>query len=316
MSYNSSTSRTDANALIPIEDASEIIKGMTEKSKALALMKNVKMSSKQKRMPVLSALPTAYFVNGDTGLKRTTKLSWENKFLEAEEIAVIVPVPEAVLDDSEYDIWGEARPLVEEAFASVLDNAIFFGINRPTSWALSVIEHAASAGHSIVRGAIVGQDLAGDVNDTMALVEADGFDVNGFVADTTLKSDLRGLRDDNGQFIYQPSMVAGTPSALFGEQIEYVKGDAFDNSEADLLAGDWTSGIVGIRQDLTYKLLDQAVITDDSGNIIYNLAQQDMVAMRVVARFAWQIANPIRRRNTNAATRSPFSVLRPVGWTP
>ena len=34
------------------------------------------MSAKFKKQPVLSALPVAYFVNGDTGLKQTTEAAW------------------------------------------------------------------------------------------------------------------------------------------------------------------------------------------------------------------------------------------------
>lgn len=316
MPYNSITDRTDALALIPEEVSRAIIQGVADKSVALSLMRQVKMSRKLTRMPVLSALPTAYFVSGDTGLKQTTELAWQNKYLTAEEIAVIVPVPEAVIDDADYDIWAEAGPLLEEAVASALDAAILFGTNKPASWADSVEDFAAAAGSTIVRGAVVGQDLAEDINQVMALVEADGFDVNGFAARKALKASLRGLRSATEKIpIFSPSLVAGTPSTLYGEPIEYVKNSsAWDAARADLLAGDWSKGIIGVRQDFTFKLLDQAVITDNTGAVIYNLAQQDMVAMRVVARYAWQVANPVTRANQTESTRSPFAVLRPTGF--
>lgn len=316
MPYDSITDRNDAVALIPEEVSREIIKGVADKSVALSLMKQVPMSRKLYRMPVLSALPTAYFVSGDTGLKQTADLAWQNKYLTAEELAVIVPVPEAVIDDADYDIWGEARPLLEEAIASALDAAVLFGTNKPASWAESVEDFAAAASNAFVRGSVAGQDLAEDINAVMALVEADGYDVTGFVARKALKASLRGLRSATEKLpIFSPSLTAGTPGALYGEPIEYVKNNsAWDSARADLLAGDWSKGIIGVRQDFTFKHLDQAVITDASGNIVYNLAQQDMVAMRVVARYAWQVANPVNRANTTEATRSPFAVLRPTGF--
>ena len=67
--------------------------------------------------------------------------------------------------------------------------------------------------------------------------------------------------------------------------------------------------MLGVRQDMTWKLLDQAVIQDNTGAVIYNLAQQDMVAMRVVMRVGWQVANAINYQNSNSTTRYPAATL-------
>src|SRR3972149_3889688 len=132
--YNSLTSRTDTGALIPEDVSREIIKGTTERSMALQLFRHHTMSRAQQRIPVLSVLPYAYWVQGDTGLKQTSEVNWTNKYLDAEELAVIVPIPEKVLDDVDYDLWAEIKPLLEEAIAMALDDAIFFGTNKPASW--------------------------------------------------------------------------------------------------------------------------------------------------------------------------------------
>ena len=78
---------------------------------------------------------------------------------------------------------------------------------------------------------------------------------------------------------------------------------------AELIGGDFSEGIVGIRKDITYKVLDQAVIQDGSGTIIYNLAQQDMVALRVTTRLAWQVKNVINYDQQTEASRYPFGIL-------
>ena len=310
MPFNNLTDRNDAAALIPEDVSREIIQGLPAESVALSKMRQARMSTKQQRMPVLSVLPTAYFVNGDTGLKQTTEQNWDNKFLVAEELACIVPIPEAVLDDSDYDIWGEIKPRIAEAMGAVIDAAVLFNVNKPASWATAIVPAAIAAGNNLRRGSVVGQDLAGDISGVMTLVEDDGFDVNGFTALKRIKGALRGLRTSDGALLFQPTLQAGTPDTVYGEQIHYAQNGAFDATAAQLIAGDWTQAIVATRQDITYKMLDQAVITDNAGAIIYNLAQQDMVALRVVMRLAYQVPNPINRHNSTAS-RFPFAVLQP-----
>ena len=120
--------RSDAESLIPEQVSKEIIQGAVEHSAVLSQFRKLpNMTSKTLSMPVLDMLPVAYFVNGDNGNKQTTKMQWDKKRLYAEEIAVIVPIPEAVLDDAEYDIWGEVKPRLYEAFGKKIDGAVLFG---------------------------------------------------------------------------------------------------------------------------------------------------------------------------------------------
>ena len=96
--------RTGAESLIPVEESKEIIQGVVTSSAVLSRgRKLANMSSKTYKMPVLDMLPIAYFVDGDNGAKKTTKQAWDKKIITAEEIAVIVPIPESVLDDSDYE---------------------------------------------------------------------------------------------------------------------------------------------------------------------------------------------------------------------
>lgn len=108
--YTSVIDRSDVGALIPEDVSRTIIQGLPASSVALTSFRRATMSRAQQRLPVLSVLPVAYWVDGDTGLKQTTEQNWANKYLDARELAVIVPIPQAVLDDADFDIWGEVRP--------------------------------------------------------------------------------------------------------------------------------------------------------------------------------------------------------------
>jgi HK97 family phage major capsid protein len=312
MPYNNLVSRTSAQALIPEVVSNDILGGLTNDSAALGMFRQVRMATNQTRMPVLSALPTAYFVNGDTGLKQTTQVDWSNKFLNVEELATIVPIPEAVFDDTNFDVWANIRPLLSDAIARALDAAVFFGTNKPASWAPAIVTDATSAGNVVNRSVGTPRTdkagLAGYFSDAFALVEGDGFAVNGIAANTIYKGLLRNTRDANGNLLAEVS-----PSSVYGEQVLYpMRGlwPAPATGAAEAVVGDFSQAILGIRQDITYKVITEGVIQDNTGVIQYNLPQQDMIALRVVFRCAFQTANTINYDNPTAGTRYPFAVIK------
>lgn len=303
--------KADALALLARQDINEIITPATSSSVALASFRTIRMSAGTARMPVLAALPTAGFVSqydstADPvvqGKKPTSKVSWTNKELVAEEIAVIVPVHENILDDSNFDIWGEVRPLVAQEFGRVLDDAIFFGTNKPATWLdPALIPGAIAAGNEVVEG--TGEDLAEDFNQAFGEVEDDGFDVNAAYTGRFLRRELRGLRDDVGQPIYLDALRSdGGTASIYGQDLHYFTRGGWDRDEATALVGDKSAVVLGIRQDMQVKLLDQATV----GGI--NLAEQDMVALRFKFRVAFATAYSTAG---GSSTDYPFAVITPA----
>ena len=324
--YDNTVGRSDIAGVIPEDVSSEIIQSATQASAVLSVFPSIRMSQKTRRLPVLAALPTAYWIDGDsdpssdTGLKKTTKMAWDKKYITAEELAVIVPVPEAVLDDSTFDIFGEVRPRLAEAMARKIDGAVFSGLDAPASWGgngfLGLGPSADAAGNDAVLGTAA-QHMGGtaeDLNQLFASVEADGFDVNFVAAERTFRATLRSARDTLGQKLAD---ISPEGDSVMGVPVKWVIPHTLDDSGDGFLAvaGDRGQGILGIRQDLQYKLLTEAVIQEANGDIAYNLAQQDMVALRVTFRVGFQVANPVTLSNEGNptdphTTRYPFAVLK------
>ena len=308
------TARTDLSGLIPEPVTREIIQGVTEGSAVLQMGRRLpNMTSKTQTMNVLDMLPTAYFVNGDTGMKQTTKMKWDKKKIYAEEIAVIVPIPEAVLDDADYDIWGEVRPRLVEAFGKVIDGAILFGTNKPTSWRDSVLETCTKAGSVVAATPYIYDDLLAE-GGVIAKVEESGYLVNGIMSAIQMRAKLRGLKDQGGSPIFKTDMQGATPYALDGSPMYFPRNGAFDASKALMIAGDWNELVYSIRQDITFKIFDQGIVQDPSDNsIAYNLMQNDMIALRAVMRLGWEIPNPKTAYNDTLSKYCPFAVYAPAG---
>ena len=313
--------RSALSGLIPEPVTREIMQGAIAESAVLRMGRRLaNMSSKTQTINVLDALPSAYFVNGeatDSGAgdawKQTTKMAWDKKKIYAEEIAVIVPIPEAVLDDADYDIWGEVRPRLTEAFGKVIDAAILFGTNKPSTWRNGVVPSAIAAGNGVPVGTSVFDDIMGE-NGMIAKVELDGFNPNGVMSAIQMRGKLRGLKDTTGQPIFKSDMQGATRYGLDGMDMYFPMNGAFDPTQAQMIVGDWSQLVYAIRQDMTFKIFTEGVIQDPTTKAItYNLMQNDMVALRAVMRLGWEIANPINAYNADITNPFPFSVYGKAG---
>ena len=312
--FNDLITRSDVP--IPTEEVGELLKVMPEESILLKRARRQPMSTKTVKQTIMTTFPDAYWVDGDTGLKQTTKQSFSQPTMTAEELAVIAVVPDAVIDDSSLPIWATLRPYLAEAIGKKVDQAAIYGIDKPTSWPLALVPGAIAAG-VIAPGnlAATPADERKDVGQLVAdlglkMARDAGANLSGLIAQAGTSWELDRIRDADRRPIYD-----GVAGALRGVPFDELKNGAWSSvgtgdTAVPLIGVDWSQVYVGIRQDITVKMLDQAVISDADGKVVFNLAQQDAKALRVVFRVGYQAVMPVNHQQLDPTKRFPAGVIR------
>lgn len=294
------------SALIPTTITSELFAAAEQASVVMRLAKKQPMPTGTATIPVIQTLPVAGWVNGVGGRKPATNIAWTNKMITAEELAALVAVPQAYIDDAGIPIWDQVRQHLAGAIAYAIDAAVLFGINAPASFvAGGIVQGAPVSTYAVTAG--TQPDIAAAVNSAMSAVEATGVPVTGHAADVSLRGGLRGMRDSTGAPLMAPSLAQGAFDTVYGLPIAWSYG-TFDLTKAELITGDWDLLVVGVRQDMRFDISDTAVITDSSGaNVLVNAFQDDQVIMRVHMRLGYVVGNVVNRKGV---TTVPFAVVK------
>jgi HK97 family phage major capsid protein len=315
MPYNNIISRADAAGTIPVEYSYELLNGIAQESFLMRMSRRLRnMTVYEEKLPVLSALATAYFPGGDTGVVQTTEINWADVVIYAEDLAVVVPISKNVLNDEKIPIWDEVKKELITAGGVGIDNAQLYGTNKPSTWPTAIVIAALAAGHNVSEAAytdlyeaLLGETVAG-VSGLFGFVEEDGYAVNGALASLTMKRKLRNARDSDGHPIFNTDPAAAGRYLLDGAQT-YFPTTGITNTTQKLIAGDWQQLCYSMRQDVAFEVFTEGVIQDAGGVIIYNLLQQRMAAIMLTMRLGFALPNPINRVNTNSTTRYPFAYL-------
>lgn len=308
--------RDRAEAALARQESFEIIELATRESAVLATAHVMPMRGETLRVPVIGALPTASFVgeasggtiSGTSDIKPKSSAQVDTLTLKARTMATIIVVPEEVLEDDEAGLTAMIQQRAAEAIGSKLDESILFGsADKPSDWPASIVPAAIAAGRFVTEG--TGVDLAGDINLAWGEVEDADFDINSQMASRRIRARLRGLRDSQNAPIFVQSLRDDQQAdSVYGEPIYFVRNGSWDNTEATLIVGDRRHLHVGMRSDVSFKMLTEAPVTDSNGNV-YSLAERDLIAVRARFRAAYEVSVPVSR--DQSADPYPFAVVTP-----
>lgn len=315
------------NITLTPDELSEIFKDVIEQSAVLKLGKRLRnMTTNELKLKVSTSLPAVDFV-GTKGtsqtypanaLKKTTKGEWDNVSIHAGELAAIVVIPNNVFNDANFDVFGELKRQLPAAIAKKVDSSVLYGtkaVNVPDDWSNGIFIAMPTANKvSVGEVGNIYQDFLAP-SGIFYQVETDGYDVNGIVAATSLKSQLRGLTDGSSASTFTTSAQGRPEYGLAGITIVFPKSGGFDASQTLAIAGDWDKLVYSIRQDVSFDVFTTGTVQDESGAITHNLMQEDLTALRVTFRMAWglpeQAGNMARWDGTTASGVFPFSAYVP-----
>jgi len=305
--------RNKVGNLVPIEYYPEIFKSMQAESVVMANARRLRdMERHELALTAEDALPVAYFTNGDTGFRDVTKAEWKGVTLTAEEVNAIIPVPNNLIDDMDVPIWQEVMPMLVQAIGAKIDTAIILGTGKPATWPTAILSEATTRSHvvTVPNSSPDYYDLIMGESGLIAKVEEDGYFVSGHVANISLRSKLRGIRDEVGQPIFQPSMQGSAQYQLDGAPMYFSRNGALTADALDI-AGDWSQLVYSVRKDITWDIFREGVISDPSTKLVVtNLMQQRMTALMVTMRIGFALPNPVNMVQPNGSVRYPFAVLK------
>ena len=291
------------SVVLPVEYGREIIRGLVGRSKALELGRRLPdMRGKTYKLNVNAHLPIAGWVKNsqltpnaegsEINHKPISTYAFEGVDLVAEEIAVIIPISEDTLADVEdfgIELAAELQEQVIAAFQETIDATVFFGVGSPWEGFSGIVSGATAASATVEWNGASGKSFYDAINSAMTLVETSGYLPNAIIGGPSINSAFRGSVTDLG--------VNVTDQGEIGRLARHVDlTGGFDESTAFAIVGDFRYLVYSFREEMTMKLLTESSLYDpNTKQLLYALAQQDMVALRFKMRLGVALPNPVNR---------------------
>lgn len=318
---------TNKSVNLPVEYTTEIIRGVVGRSKALELGRRLRdMRTKELFLNVNKELPVAGWVKKsqttpnaegtEINRKPISSYAFEGVKIVAEDLAVIIPLSEDTVEDTEdfgIDTVAEMSEQVVDAFQEAIDLAAIFGIDAPWDNYNGLVAEATEKGAVVTWDGSAGKSFYTAISQAMEYVETSGYLPNAILGGPSILSAFRNSITDLG--------VNVTDQGEIGRLARHTDlTGGFDYSSAFAIVGEFRYLVYSFRKEMTMKLITEGVIQDPlTGEILYNLAQQDMVAVRFVMRLGFALPNPVNRVSgvlssdgkvvTKGAKAYPFAVI-------
>jgi HK97 family phage major capsid protein len=297
MSLKDISGVTDAAGgyLVPPELTAEVLRiAQKQYGKARQFMRYLPFTGpgNSRQIPTLASSVSVYWTD-EASTATSTGGTFSVVTQTLKKLAAIVPMTEEILEDSSINLTALIAELFAEAVSKEEDIQFFNGTGAPWTGVVNngSVNVTNTAGTDT--SSITADDLLGmiDATPTGALAGSQ------FYMHRSIFSQIRKVKaSGSGEYLVQ-APTSDAPASIWGYPI--VLSDAFPdssvtgNSKPLVLFGNLSvCAVLGDKQQLRVKMLDQASVSNTAGDSTINLAEQDMLAIRIVERVGYVLALP------------------------
>ena len=249
---------SEGGYLVPDEYERTLVEALEEENVFRQLARVIQTSSGDRKIPVVATKGTASWID-EEGAYTESDDSFGQVSIGAYKLATLVKVSEELLNDSVFDLEAYISREFARRIGNKEEEAFFTGDG--TGKPLGVL--AATGGAEIgVTAASATAFTADEVFDLFYSLKAPYRKNAVFLMNDSSVKALRKLKDGNGQYLWQPSLTAGTPDMLLGRPV-YTSAfmPAMAASAKSILFGDLSYYWVADRQGRSFRRLGELYAT-------------------------------------------------------
>ena len=236
----------DGGYLVPVEYDNRLIEVLKEENIMRGLATRITTSGEHK-INIAATTPAALWVE-EGGALTFGDATFDQKFVDSHKLHVAIKVTEELLYDSAFDLEKYIITQFGKALANAEEDAFLNGDGKGKPYG---IFDAATGGESA--GTLSADIKADDIFDLIYKLKRPYRKGASFIMNDKTIAQIRKLKDNNGQLLWQPSLVAGEPDQIAG----YTVGTSAYAPENAIAFGDYSYYNIADRGARSFKTLNE-----------------------------------------------------------
>jgi len=245
---------TEGGYLVPDEFERTLIEALDEENIFRKLANVISTSSGDRKIPVVASKGTASWIDEEGAIPESDD-SFGQVSIGAYKLGTMIKVSEELLNDSVFNLENYIAREFARRIGNKEEDAFFTGDGSGKPTGILAASGGAQIGVTAASATVITVD---EILDLFYSLKSPYRNKSVFVMnDATIKA-IRKLKDGQGQYIWQPSLQAGTPDTILNRPVytsSYVPTIAA--SAKSIIFGDFGYYWVADRQGRVFKRLNE-----------------------------------------------------------